>query len=1214
MSDASNTHIIIGCGGTGAKTARKIAGMMNLHPYWRDRMYHSVFFLLVDTDLREMHNLAEEIRDDSPPDTYVGVLNTTRGFDNARQLVQELQDAIGNSEKPIEALERVSRHWWLKQPLAAKNSAQPLFEPDLKNLMDGAGQVPMVSHLATWLAMKGNSRNNSSLEGALDDLLTIVGDRAALKPGDPLRQFNILFTGSLAGGTGRGCAALISLKLREMLYKAFSSVATVKGIFLNEDCFKSTQDTEMKRLAQMINAMSGWSELSGWIEVSRQQPQPPVRFALPGMQGPEQESNDVLGSDAGQPQPLPFDSLGVICSQAATGFTTDHKVLYDVVAASTYLEITTREIKSKVSNEEHRYFSVGSSIIEVNVQPIEDFFRDKAQLDATTRLQKGLDEKDVPKEVARICSFVGFGGSALEELLKLTNDEPKTLMHKLCRELNGENGLLAGRTLPLKQLLADQDVEGARSEIERILSNDVLVELSQEMSRRYLRLLCSEVGVQDGDGAIARTLELLTGAKGAGLEQEASVLHAHQSAGAVGQVAEKVARTLQDMFESPEGIFSDVTIQKWKQKQNVPNPIEVFDRVSKRGGIFGLGKRFEPAEIDELWEAVQAELACQCARALGRGLCTATPSAAEGLGLLRHLRNELMKIKSRSDQIVSAASKASTSRLKITYSDLEERKKELFCSNRLESSIPADGTDFMTRRSIRPPVPDESELKLESRKLMQTVSSLYAGEDDAADRDPEDLRARMVSRLADAIRASQYEVNAGAEYDESERDVDGESIPIVQAFTLPRVFRRLTRQWPRYLNKLKIDDPEQFKKVRLQIQRFYGVDLVVDRDSVSFEDESLVKVDETDFLMLGVATVAARTCSPFWHTRTSARTARNVIVQVPLRLDEDTEKSWEQHLKSQANLNGGTADILASGKSRKDNSRFNPFTMIVHASSEVNSLHDVTSLDAWQVEPRVRKALALAESMEGFDDYQDKVQRLWSTYRGSGFIDPAYITIKELAKARWRPWHVEASKSESDRIVLALLYAWTGPEWFLRQRSPGMALGEAKLRPLFKFGPRVSIAIARPPVLFAKTYKRTNPLDFPTTASSRGGEMAGENMEIAESLNGVLDLLGPDGTPTTEFRAFRDAVLDEYKSFWDVVAVEAEFHPERAPENYLHMIDAWARYVDERKSGGRFNDAEHPLVGDLTELDRIWSKDSSKGFWTAARSALDSVLNDIRRS
>jgi hypothetical protein len=1218
------THIVVGCGGSGARSAHRLAMLMKEDPYWRKNMANAVFFLLVDTDAGDLEKNVRLVKDSSIEDTCVESLHVSRGFSAPYEIVEEFRAGVNAGVgKDPSSLVRFAEHWWTRHP--DENSfekAKPFMVPKLDDVTTGAGQIPMVSYLATWYSMKPNRRSTSSVEKVLEDLFKIIGDRRAPLPandGSPLDSFNIMFLGSVAGGTGRGCSIPIAFKMKEMLWHVHGKSPTITGYFLNEDCFeKEREDYEV--LPQMMNAMTGWSEISGWLTHYEHREGAGYRYSLPGITRTESGEYDVLGArKETDPPPAekllsrPFDTVGVICRSSGSGFSAHRDEIYDMIAVSLYTDITESQVKSKLNNRGLRYFSVGSSIIEVPYEDIEHFFISKARFDAADRVSAELiPDAQIEQEARALLEFIGFGDRALEELLKPV-DDPKTVLEKLARELVAEKGVIRDRCRKMVSAMEDQDVESATKELRKLISDDALNDLARTVGGRFTSILGDKLTEQLNRpvtgivGVVDEFIGKLIG------EHEDSLLARTGSARAVAQVAQRIAVSLDGMINA-NGSFSDEAVAAWKTKTGRKNPLSVLEADSPRNGWLHLGKRFSPEEIEEVANSVADESLCICARALSRALATSPRggnNVGDALGLFKVLEARLSELVA-SANVICAAMKDVIARKKLSADALRKKEEELFAGAQLERSIPTivanDDTTYLLRRRVRPIMPEATSLRLECAKLQGVIRGIFGDRLDP-NLDNDDLEVRVTAPIADAIGPSRYA------YLRKEKDQSGAfrsvRVPILEAFTLQSVLRDISKLWPPYLSNIRSEDPDRFDRIELAFRNFFGMNLRSVEDKVSIEADDYREKGREDYLMLGMATIAARTCRPFWHARNDQGRARRVVLQVPIRLDENTKAGWLEAVGRGANLQGGnSAAGLVEVISNQASEGFNPYVLIVYANSGAESMEEITSVDAWSRNPTIRNALATAERTDTLMPFREE-KEMWAGYRGSGFTDPIYILNNELASSRWRPWFeklVDADIEKGD-LMMALAYAWLGPEWFLRKRlleSEFGPLGNKTIGSMFKFGPHASICIARRPGYFDKGYSTKSPLEFPWKRSPKFGEMPEKDLQISENLDGLLEAFDPEGdNASLAFRVFRQEMVNEYRTFLREIGDLAGFDPVHHRVGYGKILQELGAYVEDRL-GGRLTDPEHPATSGrlISDDDVAEGSLSSKKFWKALAEAI----------
>lgn len=1212
------SHVVVACGGSGAKSALRLAQLLAQDPQWRHEMDESVYFLLVDTDAGDLEKYEQSIRAATPRGVYVASLLTSRGFRAPYEIVQEFKAGIeaGMTHQPS-SLARFAEHWWVRNPEAHSfDEAGVLQVAHVDDITAGAGQVPAVSFLATWQAMVANKRAPMSVESVLESLFERMGNvRAPIAAGDakPLEQFNIMFLGSVAGGTGRGCAIPIAFKMKEVLSKKLGGYPRISGYFLNEDCFVQRRQPH-ETLPQILNAMTGWSELSAWMHHFEAEHRGDYagmgyRYSLPGLVKPEDADYDALGelrrgSASGEiGAARPFDAIGVIGRQSASGFTAQSDDIYAMLAAALYVRITQSHVQSTASNDGRRYFSVGSSVIEVPYDDLKKYFVDRARLDAGNRVNSELTATAAEQEAAKILEGFGLGNNAVVEFLATRpGQDPVSPFQRLAVDLGANGGVIADRMQPLLLALEEQDLERAREELARALSEADLDDLARSVARQHTRLLCAvlteKLGYEiSGVGAVADAIvEQLIGTK-------ASLLARLGSARAVAQVARRVIAKLNAAVDAG-GAFSTEAVQAWQQQAG-RNANAELEAARKREGLLGLaGKRFSEEEILGIKSATESELRCLCVRALGKALGS-RPQAGDGsLGLFKAIESKLAALE-KNAALVGSATRELLGDSGVSPKLLQETEERLFSGEHLERSIPvqqAGSTTYMLRRQVRPLKPDPERTRLDSPKLVQTIRQLMLPESE----EPSGVQSalRIAKAIDGALKESRFTYLLGGEAGE---------VPIMEVFGLREVLRALAVKWAEYLTRLRAQDYDRYREVAQAFRNFFGIEPRETESKVTLHSgpgvARLMDAAGDDYLMLAMATVAARTCRPFWRTASDRGETPHVTVQIPIVSDKLGE--WKNVIRDDANLPSGSTDpvTVIGNHDQGAVTGFNRYLMVVYTSSGASSLDDVSTLGSWSENPTIRRVLELAERTDVALPFRP-VGEVWPGYRGSGFTDPVYVHNRQLRTSRWRPWAKDIAESTEREqradLMMALAYAWVGPEWFLRNALG--ASGDKTQGPIFTFGKRASIRVVRRPVKFAEGFQKSQPFQFQVRQADNFHEMPSPGTEVASSLDQLLEVISPNaGGGQDSMRGFRDGILAEYQSYLEAIADPAGFHPEHDRKGFARVTDMLKQYVGERLDG-KLTDPEHPARSEELRDDRdAEGSRTSKAFWKAVGQALTAL-------
>lgn len=245
-------ELFIGFGGSGGRTLVEFARLVADDAELADIGDRKFGFLLIDTNQQELGAAKEQIekhfdRIQSRP--VIEVLDLADGVDSLPILIAaRFSEIRADRNKGLASAEqklKVARqHWYFNNDFPFDANKLPL------PLREGAGQCPLASHFAAWDKLQ-------DLQKTLDKLGTaMVANRMEEEP------VNLVMVGSLAGGTGRGCWQLLSLKARMI----FNNNCTPFGYFFDATVFDGVRElSETQKLRLRVNSLTGISEMVGWI-------------------------------------------------------------------------------------------------------------------------------------------------------------------------------------------------------------------------------------------------------------------------------------------------------------------------------------------------------------------------------------------------------------------------------------------------------------------------------------------------------------------------------------------------------------------------------------------------------------------------------------------------------------------------------------------------------------------------------------------------------------------------------------------------------------------------------------------------------------------------------------------------------------------------------------------------------------------------------------
>lgn len=1157
-----NANLIIGCGGTGSKSALRLARLMGDDPGWRSKAPKNFFFFLVDTDQGELDAMAAGIQR-AIPDVEVGTYLLTEGFSNPAEIVADFVEGLERlpEEPRLAALSRFLAHWWSQDSQATAIEAARVFTiPHLRNVTTGAGQVPMLSFLAAWRSMQHRGAT-PSLEDALSSFANrMLQERSTIpQSSNDQAAFNVLLVGSLAGGTGRGCVIPVALKVKEVFAERLrrASGVDISAYLFDASCFAGIQQAQ-EALAQTMNSMTGWSELSVWADVEEHK----RVYALPGIVNMHDPLSDALRSpfafDADHSQDVentklakPFDGIAIICGRTAGGIDLqDPGAIYEMLGTSLYTRLTKSNIDSKTSNLPSPFSSLGSAVVEVPALEIESYFAARARFDALEALGSRWSEPS-----ARLTEFLAWSG--LDDPLVALMDaapaerEASSAIWRLAAQLAARaERELAG----LRAVLEEQDLEGARGVLADLLREARLNDprFVAEIGRLHVDCLAQEWRARGEDEHV--DAPSLLRAVLAGLAAE--VLEASGSAAACLETARALGARLTALEQE---VLTASGIERWSNAHGAGVQLsasDVLEEVKDKEGLLGLGSlRFTEHEIERVLVATREELMALYARALGASLSqVGAPETA-----LESAWRELTRSLEDGVEVVRSQAAEYRAGLNIDRIELDQRAERLFADpQRLDRALamgdPVSKARLAIRRVIRPVKPQGDALRLSRRALTEELAALLLPAEGAG---PDRSR-----RIGPALDQCVYELRDEA---------SGAYRPAKQGFGLRDVLRGLRGPWEAFLEHEARRGPDRFADLRRDVRDFFGIDaqLVDGRVDLRTSNPALVEQGGDDFLLLALSIMATRTCRPFWQI--TSREAPSWIVQVPLELDEDRQGQWRAAIQQGANVSSSTDRKLVDLVSGTRKGMVNPFLVSVYtqegaeaidARSALDSIH---SLEGWKSDPELMRCLRLAEDPAVPMPFRHG--EMWPSYRGSGFTDPVYTTDPFFRTARWRPW-LPKEQRDAEAAALAgddhaglerLLYALLGPEIWLRA-----AFGERCLEVLEATG------LPGGPVLELRESRRVFYRRVPMVERNDGRpgpttEDIGFALEtnIAKGLTHMEAILAGLAEPVAggqyakeNARALSRAIDLEYELFRGPIAQAQGFHEVSGRKAHLEMLTA----------------------------------------------------------
>ncbi len=375
-------YVLLGFGGTGGKTIAQLAEVATHDPIAAELIRSRVHIVLCDTDVGELcssHNdilkeFNSRVPGGAPP---VETFALGAGSDVFQDLVQQRFQSAKSSGTNGSGLRAFRDHWW-HDPQGQPFSAHRM--PMAINA--GAAQCPMVSHFLAWDSLDRFER-----------VLQEITDVAMNERGMENFMVELFLVSSLAGGTGRGCWQLLSLKAREF-FGARKQACRPTGFFVDasafEDLMKNRPD---QRIKLQVNALTGLSELSMWLK----DPQgPELKFILPDLSEPADDQVASINTEKFMPEAEvarkgrnPVHRAYVFTSRSDSVFLDSPKGVYRACAASIYSKLSMKQARSADANSPARAVATATNILFVPVSDIQKVFRIAAKGERARRFLEG---------------------------------------------------------------------------------------------------------------------------------------------------------------------------------------------------------------------------------------------------------------------------------------------------------------------------------------------------------------------------------------------------------------------------------------------------------------------------------------------------------------------------------------------------------------------------------------------------------------------------------------------------------------------------------------------------------------------------------------------------------------------------------------------------------------------------------------------------------
>ena len=386
---ANTLTILLGFGGSGAKTVCELAKLLTNDPESARFAHERVHVVLCDTDEGDLRRAEREIAaafDSKCPGLKLQVDTFSLSSNSYifSDLVQSKIDNVSDDGKS-----RLRQNWWFQDgevPFSA--TGLPL------STSAGAGQCPLVSHFLAWEKLDqfpellsridAYARNHRHMEDFSIDLVMVAG---------------------LAGGTGRGCWQALALKAREHFGRN-GQACRPYGFFFDQSVFEYVKRGRPEQKVKLqINSLTGLSELAMWLRSDKRMPGEPTvsagnpierRFSLPGLEYPDNPQLDAIDTERYMPERQvarvgrsPIHKAYVFTNESSSMHLEDARSVYELAGAAIFGRILVSQTRSSDANQPARAATTATSVLYVPANDIRNLIADSAKALRAARILEG---------------------------------------------------------------------------------------------------------------------------------------------------------------------------------------------------------------------------------------------------------------------------------------------------------------------------------------------------------------------------------------------------------------------------------------------------------------------------------------------------------------------------------------------------------------------------------------------------------------------------------------------------------------------------------------------------------------------------------------------------------------------------------------------------------------------------------------------------------
>jgi hypothetical protein len=1105
-------NILVGCGGTGIETLIRLNELLSEDAYWRQRLAQQFFYILVDTEEEKLKRFQEMLHQQvggHAKKPFVEVVSLSQGYDSLQQPVNRTFIAPfrkDTSAKAAKAKERLFEHWWQRADGEVFKAAR------VKPIADGAGQCPYISYFLTWNALQ-------RVEDVFRRVINAV--QARTTGANPLDNSSLIITASIAGGTGRGSWGLLAFKLRQLLAKMDKMPKPIA--FLSDvSVFQNIMDRfPRQELAMRINALTGFSELSAWMENVRpdadQRPKR-VEYRLPSMDKANDPEADVLQIPPHDETAFaPVDAAFLTFAESGRAFLDDNMDAHQMVGTSLYAALTRVALRGGAINDANmQYWSAAAATFEVPATTLGRYFESRACVHTLDELQHADAEAARERADEFMQANPGILATGYKEL---SADENGDALDRTWHYLIGES---AQQWKDIENILKQQDAERAIKYVKK----------NTGPANRAVN-----AAVKSAFANVDPVKAVMDAARKFYLEPPSSSLHTEGPArrgASLGTVALFVKEIIGRVDKSLEKLKGD--------RFTIPPEEQLAEEIRLRSGrkYWMTGHRFEPTEISDLQEQHKRFV-------LSNNLELIKTKIKEQIDAWKV---ELNRFAAACDLFLTVCDRVRRNYQDEMYAEFETNGYDPFDQlfTNFESPAAAIPDEFdpdrFYRRDLKPVLTREQMRENLATGLLDVdfgpIDNVI--EANVFDAPLTKANASRVNDLAQTLRRT------------IDQSVALDRTFIRKHFSIKAIITDLRNVWQAYLEK-QLGRRETYESLVSKFVTFFGVEPQESNKTIQ------LGTSPEDFVARMGASLAAR-CKPYWQLDNDDQSECPITLFMPHWGGNELSKSKdsiEETIRETLAHPNTRVDVVA-----EEGAMANPFVMLAYSTATATDMGQIRSLDYWRENTEVKRMLESCESLEGRSLFDPRTN-------GVGFTDPLYVRNLDIAAMRWRPWYTGAAE-EHERKGLALdalIYALLEPTAELQSKlaSVKWSLPLVDIR-------KGKIFFVRPDLLWERGKTRENPqcpwdVDKVVEAS-------------VSKFHARLDGLNGNGAPA-EGAVMRDAILAEADRFWNEVSPKIGYGPDTEQRTEL-LMHQQKRLSERKKSAREANRAViERMIGRLAE-------------------------------